>query len=485
MRATHGCRPVSPNGPFGHRRLRTYRDATAFLESLVRTPPRTREERESLGLSPIEALLDRIGNPHHGLAAIHITGSKGKGSTALYIEALLAAAGLRTGTFTSPHLEDWNERIRIAGAPIGRAGFVEAMERVRPGIEDLHRADADSAPAFFDALVAAAFSAFADAGADIAVVEAGIGARLDPTRACRAVATCVTSIELEHADRLGPAITDIAREKAAIRARRHPAGSGLDARDGPHGAGARGPRGSAPRSGVWGRDITVRHGASPGDPERGAGRGRSVARTGTPFDSGTAEVVLPDRTIPLSAPATGAAHDRECGARARTRAGGWSPAPARRRGGGNRARGDGPPWTHGSAARDTSRRRRRRPHPSFGRGAGPLARRPASRRVRGGGLGHAREERSARALYPGAARGHRDRHRGRPFPFTPGGDARTRSAGFEAACFDRGHRRAGRCAVHGGAPRRTRRARVRDRLDVHGGGAARRIFRSRTTRTRP
>ena len=76
--------------------LRTYRDATDLLESLVRTPPRTRDERERLGLSPIASLLDRIGNPHRGLAAIHITGSKGTGSTALYTEALLSAAGLRT-----------------------------------------------------------------------------------------------------------------------------------------------------------------------------------------------------------------------------------------------------------------------------------------------------------------------------------------------------------------------------------------------------
>ena len=94
--------------------------------------------------------------------------------------------------------------------------FVAALERVRPAIEDLHEADPDSAPAFFDALVAAAFSSFATASVDVAIVEAGIGARLDPTRVCRAVATCITGVELEHADRLGPTITDIAREKAAI-----------------------------------------------------------------------------------------------------------------------------------------------------------------------------------------------------------------------------------------------------------------------------
>ena len=207
---------MSPARHLRDDRLRSYRDATDFLESLVRTPPRTQCERERLGLSPIESLLERIGNPQHRLPAIHITGSQGKGSTALHAEALLAAAGLRVGTFTSPHLEVWNERIRVEGTPIDDAAFVGALERVRPPIAELHRADADTAPAFFDALVGAAFTVFADASVDIAVIEAGIGARLDPTRVCRAVVTCVTGVDLEHTDRLGSTIADIARQKAAI-----------------------------------------------------------------------------------------------------------------------------------------------------------------------------------------------------------------------------------------------------------------------------
>ena len=336
--------------------LRTYHDATDLLESLVRTPPRTRDERERLGLSPIESLLDRIGNPHRKLAAIHITGSKGKGSTALYTEALLLAAGLRTGTFTSPHIEDWNERIRIAGSPIERSRFVEALERVRPAIAELHRADADSAPAFFDALVAAAFSIFADARVDIAVVEAGIGARLDPTRVCRAVATCVTGIELEHTERLGPTIADIAREKAAIVRPGIPlvTGSMPDAARGVLEREAA--RAGAPQRRL-GREFTIRRcdrlwstgptqsnsaptepasigsvsarpaptepvstgsvstrpaqndPASTGsvstrpaqnDPGRQPGRRRTVTPPGSLGDSGAAEIVLPDRAIAVA-----------------------------------------------------------------------------------------------------------------------------------------------------------------------------------------
>ena len=260
----------------GNGRPPAYRDAVRWLESLVRTPPRTRSEREWLGLAPIESLLDRIGNPHHGIPAIHVTGSKGKGSTALYTEALLSAAGIRTGAFTSPHLEEWTERIRIGGTPIGEVGFAEALERVRPAVAALHESDADAAPAFFDVLVAAAFSVFADAPVDVAVVEAGIGARLDPTRACRAVATCVTGIELEHADRLGPTLADVAREKAAI------ARPGVPLVAGPMPEEARAVlEREAARAGApllrFGRDVTVRHGAT--------ARPGETARTGPHHDA--------------------------------------------------------------------------------------------------------------------------------------------------------------------------------------------------------
>ena len=276
--------PMSPERGLREGRLRTYRDAVAFVESLVRTQPRTRGERERLGLSAIRSLLDRIGNPHRGFAAIHITGSKGKGSTALYTEALLAAAGLRTGTFTSPHLEDWNERIRIAGAPIDGVGFTEALERVRPAVAELQDADADAAPAFFDALVAAAFSVFANASVDIAVVEAGIGARLDPTRVCRPVATCITGVELEHTDRLGPTIVDIAREKAAVARPRIPLVSG-----------------SMPK-GAW--TVLESEAARIGAPLLRLGRDITIRREGTLTESlagaNRARIALAGRSIPVA-----------------------------------------------------------------------------------------------------------------------------------------------------------------------------------------
>ena len=297
---------MSPEPYLPGDRLRTYGDATAFLGSLVRTPPRTREERERLGLFPVRSLLERVGNPHHGLAAIHITGSKGKGSTALYTEALLGAAGLRTGTFTSPHLEHWNERIRVDGSPIDRSAFVEALERIRPAAEDLHRADADSAPAFFDALVAAAFSVFAEASVDFAVIEAGIGARLDPTRTCGAVATCVTGVELEHTERLGPTVADIAREKAAVVRPGVPLVTGSmpeSAQVVVEGAAA---RAGAPLRRL-GREFTIRPGGdlpptgpAPGLPGSPGRRGRSGSPAGSLRGSGPAEIVLFDRSVPVT-----------------------------------------------------------------------------------------------------------------------------------------------------------------------------------------
>ena len=312
---------TSPDRDPGDGRPPAYRDAVCWLESLVRTPPRTRCERERLGLAPISSLLDRIGNPHHGFPAIHVTGSKGKGSTALYTEALLSAAGLRVGTFTSPHLEEWTERIRIGGMPIGEAGFVEALERVRPSVAALHESDADAAPAFFDALVAAAFSVFADAPVDVAVVEAGIGARLDPTRVCRAVATCVTGVELEHADRLGPTIEDVAREKAAVARPGVPLVIGSM----PEAARAVVER-EAARAGApllrLGREITIRRGAgchsrdrsridscrgtsslhgAPGGSEAGSRTScGDLALTGSFADADSAEIAVAGRAIPVT-----------------------------------------------------------------------------------------------------------------------------------------------------------------------------------------
>jgi len=194
----------------------SYEQATAYLDGLILPAPRPRALRERLGLQPITRLLARLGDPHAGLRCIHIAGSKGKGSVALFAEAVLEAGGVLTGVFSSPHLERWTERIRVAGREIGAAEFSAALATLCHHIEALQRIDADSAPSFFDALTAAALWVFREAGVGCALIETGLGGRLDATNVCRPVVTCITTIEHEHRDKLGTTLTAIAGEKAGI-----------------------------------------------------------------------------------------------------------------------------------------------------------------------------------------------------------------------------------------------------------------------------
>lgn len=172
--------------------------------------------RARLSLAPIEALLDRAGHPERALRAVHVAGSKGKGSTALLCEALLRGAGLRVGTFTSPHLERWSERFRIDGCEVDDGSLAAVLERIRPHVEALRSEGAERAPSFFDAATAAALVLFAEAGLDAAILEVGLGGRLDSTNAVTPAVACVTSIELEHTEVLGDTLAAIAREKAGI-----------------------------------------------------------------------------------------------------------------------------------------------------------------------------------------------------------------------------------------------------------------------------
>jgi dihydrofolate synthase / folylpolyglutamate synthase len=163
----------------------------------------------SLGLDRVRDALAALGDPHRGLAAVHIAGSNGKGSTAAMVEAIARAAGLRTGLYTSPHLCRFAERIRINGAPIEDDSFDGALalvlSRCRPDLT------------FFESLTLAAFCAFREAKVELAVLEVGLGGRLDATNVIEApLATAITSISLEHTAILGDTIEAIAREKAGI-----------------------------------------------------------------------------------------------------------------------------------------------------------------------------------------------------------------------------------------------------------------------------
>lgn len=209
--------PRPPRAP-----IRSLADASAWLEGLINVERRPDVPYARLGLDPVRRLLARLGDPHAGLSVVHVAGSKGKGSTALLAEALLRALGERVGTFTSPHLERWTERFRIDGCEVEGERLAEAVARLRPHVEALAAEDPARAPTFFDATTAAALLLFAEARVERAVLEVGLGGRLDSTNVVDPAVTCITTIELEHTDKLGATHAAIAGEKAGIVKRRRP-----------------------------------------------------------------------------------------------------------------------------------------------------------------------------------------------------------------------------------------------------------------------
>ena len=195
--------------------IRGLAEAGAYLEGLINLERLSDFPQERLNLGPIRQLLERLGHPDRGLCVLHVAGSKGKGSTSLFAESILSAAGERVGTFTSPHLESWTERFRIAGREVEGDVLAQVVDRMRPQVEAL-RADPKTAPSFFDATTAAGIVLFRDLRVDRAILEVGLGGRLDSTNAIQSVVTCITSIELEHTDKLGCTLAEIAGEKAGI-----------------------------------------------------------------------------------------------------------------------------------------------------------------------------------------------------------------------------------------------------------------------------
>ncbi len=166
-------------------------------------------------LGRIQALLDALGSPQRAYPSIHLTGTNGKTSTARIIDGLLRAQGVRTGRYTSPHLETVRERISIEGAPISEERFVEVYGELAPIAALLDEKDGESLT-YFDMTTAMAFSAFADAPVDVAVVEVGLGGADDATNVLQAGVCVMTPIGLDHTEWLGDTIEDIATAKAGI-----------------------------------------------------------------------------------------------------------------------------------------------------------------------------------------------------------------------------------------------------------------------------
>lgn len=183
----------------------------ATYADLLRRLAELRMAGVDLGLDRIRKVLEALGNPQRGVVTVHIAGTNGKGSTAAMTDAIIRAAGLRSGLYTSPHLSRFTERIRIDGREADGDALAVLAERVAAA------SDALGAPlTYFELATVLAFLAFAEARVDVAVLETGLGGRLDATSVCEPVATAITSIALDHAEFLGTTLPAIAREKAGI-----------------------------------------------------------------------------------------------------------------------------------------------------------------------------------------------------------------------------------------------------------------------------
>jgi dihydrofolate synthase/folylpolyglutamate synthase len=205
---------------------RDYRESLDYLFGLQRFGIK-------LGLSNMIALLKHLENPHQGLRAVHIAGSNGKGSTAAFLASILGQVGCRVGLYTSPHLIDFTERIQVDGVPVPERRVADLTDRIREVVREMERSGelwADSSafsPAkdfdpqkatitFFEFTTAMAFLHFREEQADVAILETGMGGRLDATNTVDPLLTLITPVSLEHQQYLGRTLLQIASEKAGI-----------------------------------------------------------------------------------------------------------------------------------------------------------------------------------------------------------------------------------------------------------------------------
>ena len=196
----------------------TYEESVRYLYSLGRELASPRQASAAkFDLAGITTLCEHLGQPQRAFESVHIAGTNGKGSTAAMMDSILRAADLRTGLYTSPHLERINERICLDGQEISDADFAVTFTRLRAAIEELLGAGSLAAhPTFFECMTALAFEFFARSGVQYAVCEVGMGGRLDATNILAPEVAVITQIDLDHENYLGHSIEEIAAEKAGI-----------------------------------------------------------------------------------------------------------------------------------------------------------------------------------------------------------------------------------------------------------------------------
>jgi len=213
--------------PGSRKERHTRESALAWLDRRInfeRVVPATAAPG-TFGLGRVRRLLAAVGNPHESFPVVHVAGTKGKGSTVAMLAAALQAAGHRVGRYMSPHVDAIEERICVGGRPISAADLVRAFQAVIPAVEQMDRTAArrgGNGPTWFEVLTAVAFVHFARARVDLAVLETGLGGRLDATNVSKPVLSIITSISLDHMHLLGSTVGRIATEKAGIIKRRCP-----------------------------------------------------------------------------------------------------------------------------------------------------------------------------------------------------------------------------------------------------------------------
>jgi dihydrofolate synthase/folylpolyglutamate synthase len=194
--------------------IRTYRAALEFINSATDYEKQSRVgyNHTTFSLARMSRLLKALGDPHKKLRSVHIAGTKGKGSTATMLANMLQGSGYTVGLYTSPHLIDLRERITINGQMIHEADLTRAVIRIAPVVKRLEK----DRPTFFEIMTAVAFLHFVNKKVDIAVIETGLGGRLDSTNVIKPAACGITSISYDHMAQLGPTLDKIAEEKAGI-----------------------------------------------------------------------------------------------------------------------------------------------------------------------------------------------------------------------------------------------------------------------------
>lgn len=200
------------------RPFETYQQAIDFLHARINyeADDAGKLTARGLKLDRMRKLLALVGDPHLARPAVHVAGTKGKGSTSVMIAEILSAAGLTVGLFTSPHVDAFEERMTVGGVPPEPAEFVALMNRLAGPIALLDAEDASMRPTYFEIATALGWLYFRDRQTDIDVLEVGLGGRLDSTNVCRPEVTLITNVSRDHTSILGETPAEIAREKAGI-----------------------------------------------------------------------------------------------------------------------------------------------------------------------------------------------------------------------------------------------------------------------------